>query len=63
MIPFVKLWYTIPSSFLWADDDGTKHRITQGDGGEQGDAMMPGLFSLALHPALERIRQELADGS
>ena len=35
---------------------GVRHLIPQGDGGEQGDALMPALFSLALQPALERIR-------
>ena len=58
-MPFVRLWYLHESVFYWFDDNGKRHTITQGDGGEQGDALMPGLFSLALHPALVAIQAEL----
>eukprot|EP00959_Pyramimonas_sp_CCMP1952_P398918 8359332-Pyramimonas_sp.AAC.1 len=37
--------------------------MLQGDGGEQGDALMPRLFCLALHPALQAIRARLRPGS
>ena len=59
LMPFVRLWYLHESVFYWFDDEGKRHTITQGDGGEQGDALMPGLFSLALHPALVAIQAEL----
>ena len=59
LMPFVRLWYLHESVFYWFDDNGKRHTITQGDGGEQGDALMPGLFSLALHPALVAIQAEL----
>ena len=39
-------------SILWEMDDGQVHRIPQGEGGEQGDPMMP-LYSPGQHGALE----------
>ena len=50
------MWYATQSRFVWVDDAGVSHQILQGDGGEQGDALMPALFSLALHPALLRMQ-------
>ena len=46
LLPFARLFYSQPSTHLWDDDAGTTHRIQQGEGGEQGDALMPLLFSL-----------------
>ena len=51
VLPFVRLFYGTPSSYLWEDDSGTVHRVRQGEGGEQGDALMPLLFSLGQHRA------------
>ena len=48
-LPFVRQFYGSPSTYLWDDDDGVTHEIAQGEGGEQGDALMPLLFSLGLH--------------
>ena len=48
LIPFVRQWYALPSKFQWRDDAGVVHDVIQGDGGEQGDALMPALFCLAL---------------
>ena len=45
-LPFVRLFYGRPSVYLWEDDLGTVHRIPQGEGGEQGDALMPLLFAV-----------------
>ena len=39
----------VPSEYLWEDDSGVTHSIPQGEGGEQGDAMMPLLFCLGQH--------------
>ena len=55
-MPHVRQWYAIPSQFRWRDDQGQVHHRTQAEGGEQGDALMPALFCLALHPALQRIK-------
>ena len=36
--------------------------MTQGEGGERGDALMPALFCLAMKPALEEIQRRLQPG-
>ena len=41
------------SSYLWEDSAGTVHTIRQGEGGEQGDALMPLLFAVGQHSVLE----------
>ena len=58
-LPFVKLWYGQPSSYLWEDDAQQTNTIRQAEGGEQGDALMPLLFALGQHKALEAIRARL----
>ena len=63
LVPFVRLWYGVQSEFRWVDECGKTHILKQGDGGEQGDALMPGLFSIALHPALCEIRTRLPPGA
>ena len=58
--PFVRMFYGTPSEYLWEDDDdGEVHKTTQGEGGEQGDHMMPLLHSLDQHRALEAIDREM----
>ena len=47
-LPFVRQFHGSPSTYLWDDDDGVTHEIAQGEGGEQGDALMPLLFSHGL---------------
>ena len=59
MLSFVRVFHSSPSAFLWEDDEGTVHTIHQGDGGEQGDAMMPLLFCLGQHAALEATQRGL----
>jgi len=63
LVPFVRQWYSTPSRFLWRDSEGTAEEILQGDGGEQGDALMPALFCLALRTALLEIKQGLPEGA
>ena len=62
LLPFVRLLYGDPSTFLWEDDLGGVHHIRQGEGGEQGDPLMPMLFSLGQHAALTAIAERLEDG-
>ena len=62
MLPFVRLWYSTPSQAIWADDAGSTHVVSSAEGGEQGDALMPGLFCVALGPALLEIQSRLAPG-
>ena len=40
------------SQFLWTDAEGNTHVVAQADGGEQGDPLMLGLYSVAQHGAL-----------
>ena len=37
-------------------------KASQGEGGEQGDPLMPALFALALAPALRSFQEELHPG-
>ena len=60
--PFVRLFYAEPSTNFWEDDAGTTHRIHQGEGGEQGDPLMPLLCSLGQHAALEAMQGRLHPG-
>ena len=47
------LMKSVPASqYLWTDDCGNTHVIHQGEGGEQGDALMPMLYALGQHGAL-----------
>jgi len=59
ILPFVRLWYSSPSEAVWAADAGSTHVVSSAEGGEQGDALMPGLFCIALAPALEQIQNQL----
>ena len=51
VLPFVLMFYGTPSSYMWEDGTDTVHRIAQGEGGEQGDPLMPLLYALGQHQA------------
>ena len=56
---------TSPSVYTWCDDDGCPHEVIQGEGGEQGDPLMPAFYalaSLAQHDALCDLQGQLRDG-
>ena len=57
-MPFVRLWYARESVYVWAAGSQA-HRITQAEGGEQGDPLMPALFALAFAPALRDLHADL----
>ena len=59
VLPFVRLFYGQPSTFLWRNDAGVVHRIVQAEGGEQGDPLMPVLFALGIAPALAALQAEM----
>ena len=59
LVPFVMLSYGQPSTYLWADSSGVVHDIRQGEGGEQGDPLMPALYALAQHGALQAAHDQL----
>ena len=52
VLPNVRLFYGSRSECMWEDENGTTQIILQGEGGEQGDAMMPLLFAVGQHAAL-----------
>ena len=62
MLPLVRAVYSQPSRYWWQDESGHRHEIQQHEGGEQGDPLMPLLFSLAIHNALEEAKREMVDG-
>ena len=62
LLPFVRAMYSDPSQYSWRDAAGTQHVILQCEGGEQGDPLMPLLFSLAIHDALAETKDALEDG-
>ena len=54
------MFYGQPSEYLWYDEDGNCRSVTQAEGGEQGDPLMPALFALGQHPALQEVQGSLA---
>ena len=54
--------YGQPSRYAWADEDGTRSWINQAEGGEQGDPLMPLLFSLGIKGALATVQEQLGEG-
>ena len=62
LLPFVRLWYSRPSTYTWRDESGTVHNIAQAEGVEQGDPLSPLLFSLAVHLALTHAQESLREG-
>ena len=57
--PFVRLFYSAPSTHVWEDELGM---IPQKEGGEQGDPLMPLLFSLGQHSAVDAVISLLEEG-
>ena len=47
---------------MWEDDSGDNHTIIQGEGGEQGDPLMPLLYSLGQHRALVATSARMVEG-
>ena len=62
ILPFVRLSYAGLTEYVWSDQDGNDHTVQQGEGGEQGDPLMPLLFALGIHGALEATATELRPG-
>ena len=61
-LPYVLQFHGSPSSSLWEDSEGVVHEVLQGEGGEQGDALMLALFALGHHDALVAIQNRLEPG-
>ena len=62
LLPFVRRFYGQPSVFFWEDETGEVQHIQQGEGGEQGDPLVPLLFCLAQHHALVAANERLEAG-
>ena len=62
LLPFVRTFYGKNSTYVWYDDEGVPHEISQGEGGEQGDPLMPALFALGQHAALVHVDVSLHEG-
>ena len=41
ILPFARCFYGRPSTYLWEDEMGATQIIQHGEGGEQGDPLMP----------------------
>ena len=41
LLPFVRMSYAQPSSYQWIDAGGEARSVTQAEGGEQGNPLMP----------------------
>ena len=62
LLPLVRTSYAQPSSYQWFDDQGCAHVVTQAEGGEQGDPLMPLLLSIGIQGALEEVATSLLPG-
>ena len=62
LLPFVRSTNLQPSCYKWVDSEGVRHDIQQHEGGEQGDPLMPLLFSLVIHDALAEVKETLEPG-
>ena len=62
VVPFARLFHRRRSEVLWESDSGEVHSVHQGEGGEQGDAMMPLLFALGQHGELQVASRALGHG-
>ena len=56
------LFYSTPSTHVWEDEMGDPQMIPPGEGGEQGDPLMPFLFSLGQHSVLDAVISRLQEG-
>ena len=62
LLPFARQFYGTPSSYVWVDGQSVTHHVAEGEGGEQGDPLMPALYALAQQPVLEEVQSQLRDG-
>ena len=60
-LPCVRMFYGSLSEYLWEDAEGVVHSIAQGEGGEKGDPIMPLLFAVGQHHALDTVSRSLRE--
>ena len=56
--PFRATFYGLPPTYWWTDDMGVT-----GEGGEQGDLLMPAFFVCGQHRALVHVSEDLFQGT
>ena len=59
LLLFVRSIYAQTTTCVWEDGTRVRHWIQQAEGGEQGDPLMPLLFSLGIHDSLCEVRNRL----
>ena len=62
LLPFVRLSDAQHSQYSWYDDEAERRTVTQVEGGEQPDPLMPLLFSIGNQGVLEEVATHLEDG-
>ena len=62
VLPFLEQFCSSPSTYVWEDDMETQREVTQGDGGQQGDPLMPIPFCLGQHGDLAAVEGRLIAG-
>ena len=62
VLPFVLQFFSERSEYLWEERHWRHSSHTKGRGGEQGDALMPLLFSLGPHSVLQFLQSFLFPG-
>ena len=62
LLPYTRQFYGAPSVYTWVDSNATNLEITRGEGGEQGDPLMPALYAIARQPALHEVQAALREG-
>ncbi|CAE7941576.1 unnamed protein product, partial [Symbiodinium sp. KB8] len=62
LLPFAAMFYGQASRYVYYDEEGVGHEVLQGEGGEQGDPLMPGLYALGQHVHLGKTRAWNAAG-
>ena len=60
-LPCVRMFHGTQSEHLWEDSTVWCTPFPAGGGGEQGDPMMPLLFSVGRHHVLEVVNRSLRD--
>ena len=59
IIPFVRMFYGSPTTYLWEDEMGTTQYIPQREGGEQGDPNMPMPHALGQHGSMVATQERM----
>ena len=61
LLPFARFAYGETTTCVWEDEEGVRHQIRQGEGGEEGDSLIL-LFSLGVHNAQRAGKNSMTPG-